>query len=112
MTPAGAYRGGVLSSVPLRTGGAALGIEQAQALYEDLKRTPFASVYASLMVTEDMAEFVAWRQMTEIYGQPYRIEIRNDADLIYTYEPMKSSLVRNRLNQLELFDSADSMNSQ
>lgn len=107
LTPANAYRGGLLDDIPMRTGGQPLDIEQAQALYEDLKRTPFVSVYASLMVIEDIAELLAWRQMTEQYGQPYRIEIRSDGELIYSYEPMKSSLVRSRLGLLKRFDSTE-----
>lgn len=105
--PVGAYRGAVLDNVPLRTGGARLDIEKAQALYEDLERTPFVSVYASLMVVEDIAELVAWRQMTEKYGQPYRIEVCDDARVIHFYEPMNSYLVRSRLNHLDLFDSPE-----
>jgi hypothetical protein len=105
--PVSAYRGGVLDSIPSRTGGVLLDIEKAQALYEDLERTPFVSVYASLMVVEDIAELVAWRQMTEKYGQPYRIEVRDAAGVIYSYEPMKSPLVQSRLYQLDLFDSPE-----
>lgn len=104
-TPVSAYRGPVLDSIPWRTGEGPLDIQQAQSLYEELERTPFVSVYASLIVTEDLAELVAWTQMTEKYGQPYRIEVRSDTEVIYSYEPMKSSLVRSRLNQLRPFDS-------
>jgi len=111
MTPISAYRGDVLDSIPLRTGGAPLDIEKAQALYEDLERTPFVSIYASLMVVEDIAELAAWRQMTEKYGQPYCIEVRDGAQVIYSYEPMKSSLVRSRLSQLDLFDSPEIIES-
>jgi hypothetical protein len=107
LTPVNAYRGGLLDTIPLRTGGERLNIEDAQALYEDLERTPFVSVYASLIVIEDLAELVAWRQMTEEYDQPYRIEIRNDTGVVYSYEPMKSPLVRRRLEQLVIFDSPE-----
>lgn len=107
ITPASLYRTALLDSIPLRTGGAPLDIDKARALYEDLERTPFVSVYASLIVLEDIAELVAWRQMTEKYGQPYRIEIRDDAEVIYSYEPMKSSLVRSRLDELRRFDSPE-----
>ena len=107
ITPASRYRSALLDGIPLRTGGPPLEIGKARTLYEDLERTPFASVYASLMVGEDLAELVAWRQITEKYGQPYRIEVRDGAEVIYAYEPMKSSLVRSRLDELRRFDSSE-----
>ena len=106
ITPVGAYRGEMLDSIFWRTG-KPLDIENARALYEELERTPFASVYASRSTAEDIAELVAWWQMTEVHGQPYRIEVRDEGELVYAYEPMKSSLVRSRLNQLDRFDSAE-----
>jgi hypothetical protein len=108
LTPVSEYRGELLSNIPQRTGGEPLDIERAQALYEDLKRTPFASVYASLADIEDIAELVAWWQMTVKYGQPYSIEIRDGDTVIYSHEPMASPLVQNRLDQLRRFESSDS----
>jgi hypothetical protein len=106
-TAAPAYRGSVLDSIPMRTGGSPLDIAKARTLYEELSRTPFVSVYASLIVVEDIAELVAWRQMTEKYGQPYRIDVRDGTGAIYSYEPMQSPLVRSRLSQLGRFDSPE-----
>jgi len=100
ISPVAAYRGETLDSIYWRTR-QLLPIESAEALYEDLARTPFASVYSSLATAEDLAELVAWRQMTERYGHPYRIEVRDGGEVIYSYEPMKSSLVRSRLGQLD-----------
>ena len=69
IAPAAGYRGEALDSTPWRSG-KPLAIEKARALYEDLARTPFASVYSSLANVEDLAELVAWWQMTEIHGNP------------------------------------------
>jgi hypothetical protein len=106
-TPVSTYRGEVLDGIAFRTGGEPLDIARAQALYEDLERTPFVSVYASLMVVEDLAELVAWWQMTEKHGQHYRIEVRDEGRVIYSYEPMQSPLVRSRLDQLARFSSPE-----
>lgn len=45
--------------------------------------------------------------MTGKYGQPYRIELRDEAGTIYAYEPMMSPLVQSRLNQLDMFDAPE-----
>jgi hypothetical protein len=105
VTPVAAYRGALLDAVYWRTG-QPLDIAQARLLYEELARTPFASVYSSLANAEDLAELVAWWQVTEIYGQPYRIEVRDGDGVTHSFEPMKRPLVRARLSQLALFDSA------
>ena len=106
MQPAAPYRSPLLGSAFWQTG-KPIPVAQARAFYDDLKRTPFPSAYASSMVSEDIAELVALRRLTEKFKQPYRIEIRDGARLVYSYEPMKSNLVRSRLLQLARFDSAN-----
>jgi hypothetical protein len=80
-------------------------VAEARALYEALGRTPLVSIYAGRGYPEDLPEFVAWRQMTEKLNQPYRIEVRDGGRVVYSFEPMKNPLVRNRLGLLERFDS-------
>lgn len=104
LVPSAAYSGETLEASFWRTG-QRLAIEKALALYEELGRTPFVSVYGSRSIAEDFAELVAWWQMTEIHGQPYRIEVREGSRVIQSYEPMKSALVRSRLSGLARFDS-------
>ncbi len=104
-TPAAPYRSAVLDSV--QPGGKPIAIGQAQAVYDDLRKTPFVSVYARSMAPEDLAELAAWRQMTQKLGQPYRIEIREGARVVFVFEPMKSALVRNRLPHLARLDAPD-----
>ena len=80
-------------------------VAEAQSLYEALGRTPLVSIYASRGYLEDLPEFVAWRQMTRKLDQPYRIEIRDGGQVVFSCEPMKNPLVQNRLGLLERFDS-------
>jgi hypothetical protein len=102
--PVAAYAGPLLANVAFKTG-SPMRIEQAQALYEELKKTPFPSVYASTVNIEDIAELVALSELTGKQHQPWRIEIRDGAKLVYSYEPMKNPLVRARLLLLERFRS-------
>jgi hypothetical protein len=102
--PVAAYAGPLLANIAFKTG-APMRIEQAQALYEDLKKTPFPSVYASTFAVEDIAELLALSELTGEQHQPWRIEIRDGAKLVYSYEPMKNPLVRARLPLLERFRS-------
>jgi hypothetical protein len=41
----------------------------------------------------------------EMLGQPYRIEVRDNGKVVYTYEPLKNPLLRARFAQLSMFDS-------
>ena len=104
MMPVAAYRSPLLDGIAWQIGGKPMRIERAQALYDDLKQTPFVSVYASTVSVEDLPELVAWRQLTQKLGQPYRIEIRDGARVIYSYQPMASPLVRSRLRELDRFE--------
>jgi hypothetical protein len=102
--PVAAYRTPLLDSLSFRTG-KPLRIEQAQALYQDLKKTPFPSSYAAFSSVEDLPELVALSELTGRLKQPFRIELRDGTRVISSYEPMKSPLVRARLPQLARFNS-------
>jgi hypothetical protein len=103
--PVATYQSPLLEGASFKTG-KRLPVEQAQAFYDALKGTPFPSTYAASMVPEDLAELVALWRLTEEYKQPFRIVIRDGTRVVYSYEPMKSELVRGRLPQLARFDSA------
>jgi hypothetical protein len=79
-------------------------VAEAKSLYEALGKTPAVSIYATRGYPEDIAESVAWRQMQKL-NQPYRVEIRDGARVVYSFEPMKNPLVQKRLAQLDRFDS-------
>ena len=97
------YRNTLLESIIFRADGKVLSVDQAEALYKALSRTPFVSLYGSNNWHDDLAEVVAWYQLTEKLKQPYRIEIRKKGQVIFVYEPMRSRLVRSRLDQIKRF---------
>ena len=97
------YRNNVLESIVFRANGKVLSIDQAEAVYKALSRTPFVSLYGSNNWHDDLAEAVAWYHLSEKLKQPYRIEIRKEGKVIFVYEPMKSRLVRSRLDQMKRF---------
>ena len=97
------YRNTLLESVRFYAGGKVLRVDQAEAVYKALSRTPFASLYGSNNWHDDLAEVVAWYHLTEKLKQPYRIEIRKKRQVIFVYEPMKSDLVRSRFDQIKRF---------
>lgn len=66
-------------------------------LYKQLSSTPFVSIYASLSWVEDFADFVSLYHLTKNLGQPYVIRVIKGNTQIYSYEPMKSNYVRERI---------------
>jgi len=97
------YRNTLLESVGFYAGGRVLAVDQAEAVYTALSRTPFVSLYGSKNWHDDLAEVVTWYHLTEKLKQPYRIEIRKKGQLIFVYEPIKSRLVRSRFDQMKRF---------
>jgi hypothetical protein len=81
-----------------------LAIDQAQAVYLSLHRTPFVSLYGSSNWYDDLAEYVAAYHWTAKLHQPYRIVVRRaEDDPALILEPMKSTLVRKRAGQVKRF---------
>ena len=75
-------------------------IDRAGDLYDALGRTSFISVYASCDSHDDLAELVAWTELTGRLHQPYRILISNGTKVLRVNEPAQSKLVRARLKLL------------
>ncbi|WP_394850171.1 hypothetical protein LZC95_22275 [Pendulispora brunnea] len=98
-----AFRDPLLAKAKFRRDGEVLPVDRAEAVYSALERTPFVSLYGSSNWSDDLAEAVAWYQLTERLGQPYRIVIRDQGKEAFAYEPMKSPVVRNRFDQLSKF---------
>jgi len=99
MTPVDEYRLPILMGIFWRTG-RVIPITQATDLYDALGRTPFISVYASCDSHDDLAELVAWTELTGRLHQPYRILIAKGANVIHVIEPAKSELVQARIKHL------------
>jgi hypothetical protein len=99
-TPADPYRQPILMGVRYRQNGHILPISKAPELYDALGRTPFISVYGSCNWHEDIAELLAWTEVTERLHQPYRILIQKGGKVIRVIEPAKSKLVRARRKEL------------
>jgi hypothetical protein len=78
----------------------AMPVTRAVDLYDALGRTPFISVYASCDAHDDLAELVAWTELTGRLHQPYRILISKGEDVIRVIEPAQSHLVQARLKDL------------
>jgi hypothetical protein len=77
-------------------------LAKAQALYQALSRTPFASLYATAAAGEDLAELVAWEQLATQRHQSLAIVVKDARGKIaYRYEPLTSSLVRSRFPAVE-----------
>jgi hypothetical protein len=100
------YHDAIFERVNFAPNARTIPVAEAKALYEALGRTPAVSIYATRGYPEDIAEAVAWRQMTQKFKQPYRIEIRDGDRVVYSYEPARNPLVQGRFSKLERFDSA------
>jgi hypothetical protein len=101
--PVPQYRDPLLERIRFRAGGETLAIDQAQSVYAALRRTPFVSLYGSSNWYDDLAEYLALYQLTEVLKQPYRIVIRKESEEVFVYEPMKSPIARSRLGQMKRF---------
>jgi len=105
-TPAPPYRDPLREHIRFYFG-KPLPIDQAEAVYASLRRTPFVSLYGSTSWGDDLAEYVAVYHWTSHLKQPYRIILRKDGKQIFAYEPMKSNLVRGRIDQMKPFYTKD-----
>ena len=99
ITPADQYRLPLLMGIFWRTG-RVMPITHAADLYDALGRTPFISVYASCDSHDDLAELVAWTELTGRLHQPYRILISKGANVMRVIEPAQSELVQARRKYL------------
>jgi hypothetical protein len=97
------YRDPLLDRLRFRHGGGIVPIGRAEAVYAALRRTPFVSLYGSSNWHDDLAESVAWLYLTEKLEQPYRIVLRDAGRETFAYEPLKSPMVRNRLDGMGRF---------
>jgi hypothetical protein len=99
-TPVDMYKLPILMRISYRRGGRAMPLAEAIDLYDALEHTPFISVYASSNWHDDLAELVAWTELTGRLQQPYRIVISKGATTIRVFEPARSTLVQMRTKDL------------
>lgn len=92
------YREPILMIVLWRSG-RAIPIAEADKIYDALDRTPFISVYGSTSSHDDLAELVAWTELTGRLRQPYRILLSSGPKIIRVIEPAKSERVRKRIRE-------------
>ncbi len=98
-----AYRIPLLEKSCYRVHGETQPISDAVQVYKALAQTPFASLYGSNNWHDDLAELVAWYDLTQRLHQPYRIVVLEAGKAIYSYEPMNSPLVRQRFPAIAFF---------
>lgn len=103
LTAAPPYRQPLLEGTTFRRTGKVMSIARAREVYAALGRTPFASLYGSANWGDDVAELVAWRHLTQKLKQPYRIELRDQGRVVFTYAPLDAPLVRGRFRLVERF---------
>lgn len=65
-------------------------------LYKKLDKTPFISLYATSCWAEDLAELYSMQYLVEELGCIFEIDIYENSDLLYTYEPLKRESIQNR----------------
>lgn len=75
---------------------------EAVALYQDLARSPFVSLYSTMNWAEDCAELAAFYHITHVLKQPFVIKVRKKGGTSYLIRPMESPKVKERLAQLSI----------
>ena len=81
-------------------------IEKSELLlvYNELKNTPFASLYSYINWAEDFAEYATFYYFTQVLNMEYNIKITENNELIFEYEPFANINVLERAKKLEIFD--------
>ena len=102
-TPAIPYRDLLRQQVRFYSNCGTLPIDQAEAVYQSLRRTPFVSLYGGSNCGDDLAEYVAVYHWTKVLHQPCRIVIHNRDKTEFIFDPMNSELVPGRISQMKQF---------
>ncbi len=74
---------------------------EAIAVYRDLSRSPFVSLYGSLSWAEDLAEIVSLYHITNVMKQPFVITVSQNNRKVFLMKPMESRKVRERIPYLQ-----------
>lgn len=84
-------------------GGPKLELKYAEAVYKDLTRTPFVSIYASKSWAEDYADSAFWYLYTMKLKQPFSVAILSNDSVLYEFKPEESPPVLSRLGTFRTF---------
>lgn len=76
-------------------------ISSATDIYHALKKTPFASLYGMASWYEDAAELITIFHLTNKLKQPFTLYLKDNDEVLATFEPMKNKLVKRRLRKLD-----------
>ena len=82
-----------------------LPIKKAQEVYKALASSPFVSLYGRNSCHEDFAEFITIKYLNEKFGQKFSIVLSKNERTLMEFNPLKSKLVRKRMNKLDQFCS-------
>jgi len=94
----------LLQRIVYRTG-KPLPVDEAEAVYMALQKTPFVSLYGSCARSEDLAEYVTVFHLTHRLKQPFTIIVTKDNKKLMEYKPMQSAIVKSRVGQMGYFYS-------
>jgi len=83
--------------------GKPVAISSAIKVYEALSKTPFASLYSMASWHEDLAEIQTIFHLTQKMSQPFKILIKKNGVVVYTFEPFTNNQVFKRQGMLALF---------
>ncbi len=98
-----AFQNPLLNSTRYRKGGKIFTMEEAVPVYSAMKRTPLVSLYSTSNWHEDLAEYLTVYHFTYKLGQPFTIILKENGNVILSYKPMESDLVKSRLHFMDLF---------
>lgn len=80
-----------------------LPLSEAPAIYKELSRSPFVSLYSTLAWPEDLAELVTFYHLTHVLKQPFNISVYSKNKKIISLAPMEFAGVRKRIPLLRRF---------
>jgi hypothetical protein len=96
------YRDPLLESVLFRSD-KTTSIAKAPAVYTALSKSPFVSLYGSNNREDDLAELVAWYDLSQKLDQPYQIQLWDGNRMVFHYDPMQNPQVRQRFPDIHFF---------
>jgi len=84
-------------------GGPKLNIADAPSVYDELRKTCFPSLYASLNWADDLAELLTFYHLTQVLKTPIVFRVRHNGRIVCEYEPAKNSHVISRFPSMAMF---------
>jgi len=78
-------------------------LSSTPAIYTELLKSPFISLYASMNWAEDLAEILTFYHLTQKMGLPYSINISGKGKRIFSVRPAQNPEVKKRFRHLEIF---------